>query len=444
MNARTSARRALTAATARTEAVARHSRDRVGRTVSRYRDARRSLVTPASQRSRYGLDWLNFFIADIQTGFGTFVAFYLAHLGWPQATIGAALATGAFAGVVSQIPGGALADAVRWKRALAAIGIVMVAGAAAIFAFVPTFAMVFVAESLHGLTAGIITPSIGAISLGLVGRRAMSLRTGRNFRFAAAGSALTAGVLGIAGTYLSIDAIFIAVAAFGAPALIALACIKPDEIDYARARNAGVGEQAARLLRLRELADNRGLLLFMACVVLFQFADASMLPLVSEEVARQGALSAAELSSLIIIPQVVVAVLAPWVGYHSEARGRRPLLLIGFSLEPIRAILLAITVDYRVLIVAQLLNGIISAILTVLTVLVVTDLTAGTGRFNLARGAIGAATGIAVAVSTVATGFIVQHSGRPAGFFVIAAVALGAAVLLWIFQSETRPHQYDD
>src|ERR1700726_1877404 len=76
-------------------------------------------------QSRRGLDWMNFFIADVQTGFGTFVAFYLAQLGWSQGSVGVVLAAGGLAGVLSQIPGGALADAVTWKRALAALGIVM-------------------------------------------------------------------------------------------------------------------------------------------------------------------------------------------------------------------------------------------------------------------------------------------------------------------------------
>lgn len=98
---------------------------RLRKTVARYREARKSLHTPASAQSRYGLDWMNFFVADVQTGFGTFVAFYLAHLGWSHGDIGLALTTGGIAGVVSQIPGGALADAVTWKRALVALGIVM-------------------------------------------------------------------------------------------------------------------------------------------------------------------------------------------------------------------------------------------------------------------------------------------------------------------------------
>jgi hypothetical protein len=56
-----------------------------------------------SAQSRRGLDWMNFFIADVQTGFGTFVAFYLAQLGWSQGSIGIALAAGGIAGVASQI-----------------------------------------------------------------------------------------------------------------------------------------------------------------------------------------------------------------------------------------------------------------------------------------------------------------------------------------------------
>src|SRR6185437_12027792 len=66
------------------------ARDASRKAASRYRAAQRSLRTPSSRRSRYGLDWLNFFLADVQTGFGTFVAFYLARLGWTQASIGSA------------------------------------------------------------------------------------------------------------------------------------------------------------------------------------------------------------------------------------------------------------------------------------------------------------------------------------------------------------------
>ena len=143
------------------------------------------------------LDWMNFFIADIQTGFGAFVAFYLAELGWAKGEIGLALSIGTVAGLVTYIPGGALVDWAPWKRGLAALGIVMIAASATLLALVPNFLPVFSAEILHGIAGAIITPAIAAISLGLVGRSAMSARTGRNQRFNAAGSALTAAAMGV-------------------------------------------------------------------------------------------------------------------------------------------------------------------------------------------------------------------------------------------------------
>ncbi|MDE2285596.1 MAG: MFS transporter [Hyphomicrobiales bacterium] len=389
---------------------------------------------------------MNFFIADVQTGFGTFVAFYLAQLGWSQGHIGVALAAGGIAGVASQIPGGALADAVTWKRGLAALGILMTGVAALILAFAPNFAAVFLAEVLQGGTAGIITPAIGAISLGLVGRRAMSVRTGRNYRFAAAGHALTAALMGAAGAYIAKGAIFTSAAILCVPALFALARIRGEEIDYARARNGPAGKrQSAGIARILDLAKNRKLVLFAAATLLFQLADASMLPLIGEKVATEMHASAAIwMSVLIIVPQVVVAILAPWVGFHAEKRGRRPLLLIGFGIEPIRALLLAVTANYTFLVIGQIMSGISGATIGVLTVLVITDLTANTGRFNLAVGVVGTMSGIAASVSVSATGFLFQAFGPKIGYLPLAAIAVAATALLWVFLSETKPAKYED
>jgi MFS family permease len=388
---------------------------------------------------------MNFFIADVQTGFGTFVAFYLADLGWSRQNVGLALATGGIAGVVAQAPGGAVTDAITWKRGLAALGILMLAGAALTFALTSSFALLFFGEILHGLTAGIITPAIAAISLGLVGRRSMALRTGRNFRFAAAGSALTALIMGLVGTLVSVPAIFFITALLCIPALLALAIIRGEEIDYARARNAVRGRQRIELQRVTHLAKNRTLLLFTGCLVLFQLADASMLPLIGEGLAaaKKGA-ATLWISALIVIPQVIVAILSPWIGYHSEAKGRRPLLLIGFAVEPARALLLAWSAQYPALVVVQLLGGTSAAIINVLTIVVITDLTARTGRFNLARGLIGTMTAIAASLSTALTGYIDQAFGQWAAFSSIAALAGAATLLIWVFLTETKPAEYGD
>src|SRR5262249_26086712 len=112
--------------------------------------------------------------------------------------------------------------------------------------------------------------------------------------------------------------------------------------------------------------------------------------------------------------------------------------------EPVRAALLAFTSNYAFLIAAQVLNGISGAVIGVLTVIVITDLTVGTGRFNLAQGAVGAMLGLAASASTLATGFLFQGVGPAKGFIAIAAVACAATAVIWVFIAETKPADCDD
>jgi hypothetical protein len=74
--------------------------------LGRYREARKSLRGSISRQSRQGLDWMNFFLADVQTAFSAFVTFYLADLGWAKGQVGLALTDAGR--VISQNPGGAI------------------------------------------------------------------------------------------------------------------------------------------------------------------------------------------------------------------------------------------------------------------------------------------------------------------------------------------------
>jgi MFS family permease len=408
-------------------------------------NARNFLRGSISKQSRQGLDFLNFFLADIQTGFGAFLAFYLADLGWDKGEVGLALSAGTVAGLIAHIPGGAIVDWVPWKRGFAALGIVMIAASGLILALMPTFFLVFAAEVLHGLSGGIVTPAIAAISLGLVGRGAMSARTGRNNAFDAAGNALTAGAMGAAGQYIAKSAIFFGAAALCIPALVALSLIRGDEINYARARNASIGHRAANFQRLFDLSKNLRLYIFAACIFLFQLADASMLPVVSEDLAQDKYQSSSLLmAGLIITPQIIAAVLSPWIGYYSEKFGRKPLLLVGFAVDVLRALLFAFVTSYPFLIIGQCLAGISSACVTVLTILMITDMTTGSGRFNLVQGIIGTVIAIAAAISTGATGFVFERFGHFSGFVILGAAAAAATALLWIGLTETKPGKYID
>src|SRR4249919_486156 len=121
-------------------------------------------VSPATT-SRNGLDWVNFFLAGMQAGFGPFVAVLLADEKWTQQNIGFVLSVSGLAGLLSQLPGGELLDASRSKRLLVALGAIVVAVSALVIALWPILSVVFVALVLQGLTGGVLGPAVAAISL---------------------------------------------------------------------------------------------------------------------------------------------------------------------------------------------------------------------------------------------------------------------------------------
>ena len=84
------------------------------------------------------------------------------------------------------------------------------------------------------------------------------------------------------------------------------------------------------------------------------------------------------------------------------------------------------------------MDGVGAGIFGVVSVLVIADLTRGTGRFNLTLGAISTAVGIGAALSQVIAGSIVHHVGYRAGFPFLAVVASAALAILYFFMPETR------
>src|SRR6202451_3938657 len=100
----------------------------------------------ASAGTLRGLDWLNFFLADVQTGVGPFLAIYLAGYGWNEERVGIALTVGGIAGIIAQTPAGALVDRLRAKRGLIAAAIIALAFGALLIAFVPEFWPVLAAQ----------------------------------------------------------------------------------------------------------------------------------------------------------------------------------------------------------------------------------------------------------------------------------------------------------
>src|SRR5262249_39979025 len=80
-----------------------------------------------------------------------------------------------------------------------------------------------------------------------------------------------------------------------------------------------------RVSRSALFKDHR-LLTFALCLFLFQVANASMLPILGERLVQiEGRSSSLVVSALIVFPQMIVALLAPWAGRSADTWGRRPL-----------------------------------------------------------------------------------------------------------------------
>ena len=176
---------------------------------------------------------------------------------------------------------------------------------------------------------------------------------------------------------------------------------------------------------------------------MFHFANAAMLPLLGEMLAKgQGRSSMMFMSACVVTTQFVITLIASWSGRKAGTWGRKPLLLIAFGVLPVRGVLYTLTANTGALVAIQILDGVAAGIFGVVSVLVIADLTQGSGRFNLTLGAISTAVGIGASLSQVIAGSIVHHFGSNAGFLFLAAVASAAFGILYFFMPETRDKQF--
>jgi MFS family permease len=393
-----------------------------------------------SRKSLRGLDWFIFFVADVQTGFGPFIAIYLTSQQWTQVDIGFVLSASGLIALLGQTPGGALVDAARSERLVAGVALTAIAVSALAYALMPIFPVVLTAAALHAAASCVLGPCIVAISLGLVGHAAIGERLGRNARFASLGNGSAAAAMGAIGYLLSPGWVFFVTAALLIPTLVALSQIRPAEVDPDRAHGGLIerktGDSPADL---RTLLRKRSLLILAGCVLLFHLANAAMLPLMGSVLTmRSSERATALIAACIVVPQLVVAAIAPWVGHRAQLWGRRPFLLLAFAALTIRGLLFATVTDPYWLVAVQMLDGITAAALGVIVPLMIADITRGTGRFNLAQGVVGTAVGIGASISPTLAGYLTDHFGSPVAFLALALIAATAFAAAWALMPETR------
>ena len=415
-------------------------------------------ITDQAKRAGFrplSLDALNFLLADVRGALGPYLnVFLVTQQQWTQTDVGWVTTISGLLGIAAQTPAGAVIDVTRRKRGIVVLALIVLGiGAATIFAL-PTFWPVLIANTAIAVVGDVFGPAVAAITLGLYTRARLALQMGLNSAFDHAGNVAIAVIAGGVGYFFSQRAVFLMVPVFAALASVAMLSIPARAIDEDRASGLDTGEPGSDGVEkakttpsggkgasgFRTLLHSRPLVVFALCAMLFHFANAPLLPLVGQKLAQSHPdLATAMMSSCIIAAQLIMLPIALAVGHTADRFGRKPILILGFAVLPIRAVLYTFSDSAPWLIAVQLLDGIGAGIFGAITPLVIADVMRGTGRYNLAQGAVATMQGIGASVSGLVAGITVDHFGYSAAFLTSGVAACGALAALFFVMPETAP-----
>ncbi len=388
---------------------------------------------------------VNFFAGDVISGLGPYLAIYLlSAYHWKPGGIGMALAAGSITTVLVQTPAGALIDATYWKRTVLAISAILVSSSAALIVLTddPPW-VVYTAQVGIGIACAFIAPAIAAVTLGLVGPKRFTAQTSANQAWNHAGNVFGAAGGAALAIYWLPEGVFWLITAMSVGMLISIASIDGNAIDHKLARGGleETGKDTGHAEGILSLLSDRRLVIFAASVVLFHFANAAMLPLVSQKLAlgSDTGWGFAFTSACIVAAQFFMIPMALLCGARADIWGRKVLFLAAFAILPIRGVLYTLWDNDYFLVAVQSLDGLANGIFGVIFLLVLADVTQGTGHFNVAQGALTTLIGVGASLSNLIAGWIVEFAGYSSGFLFLSGVAVIGAALFGFLMPETAP-----
>lgn len=398
------------------------------------------------QRSRRALDGVSFFLADVETGAGPFLAgYFTAVRHWNPAQIGLILAAQKIASVIAQVPAGHLIDQTILKKQFMAAAALIISFGSAFVVWAPGVFWQVINQAAVGVATAVATPLLTALSLGIVGREAFARRVGRNGAFSHAGNMLTAMIAGYLGYRSGQQWIFYASALSGVACIASALLIRGNDINHQTAREAPQDHEPnhAASINLSSLLHNRAVLIFAAAVVLFHAANSALLPLAGEELSTAKRESAPlYLLGCIVFPQIVMIPVSLLSGRAADKHGRKPVWICAFSALVLRGMLFALGQNPYYIVGVEALDGIGTGIAGVVTPLVVADLAQGTGRFNTLAGVMQACLGLGAFLGNLVAGMAAKRVGFPPTFLGLAVIASAGLLLFTTAMPETRTAQH--
>jgi len=307
---------------------------------------------------------------------------------------------------------------------------------------------------LQGFAGAGYPPGMCSIGVKMVGSKNFPQRASRNETWKHIGAIITAGILPMLlvseGTWHGFftGIIYISVASF-----IVLSLIWNSDLQFSANETAeDLGEEnhllsearaTSVVVPFREVLFRREVFLFVLSYSMFHFANAAMLPQLGYKLDVIYLRTNATLAGLAldgtngiamatIISQVVMVPVAGVCGFLAckSWAGSKRLLLVALLCIFLRGAIFATSEDAVCLLLAEILDGVGAGIGGVASILLMSDLTEGTGQFGSMQGMVGFCLGLGSAGSHGVAGLLTDTRGIGFSMWFLSASAALAALLI--------------
>ena len=404
--------------------------------------SRSSPLDRQQARALIPLEFLNFFMADVQAGIGPFLGVFLVAHGWQSGSIGSVMTIGGIAGMVMMAPAGAFIDETTHKRTCVIVLGICTVLASMIILVSQLFWVVALSQVATAIAGAAIGPALNGITLGIVRQAGFNRQNGYNQAFNHAGNLVGAGLSGWLGWMFGLTAVFWLSAVFGVLTIISVLMIPADAIDDDEARGATLAaagpRDEAEPARHRKpsgfkvLAESKPLLILAGALALFHLGNGAMLPLFGLAVVSAGHADPASFVALTVMVAQGTMIITSLIAMHmAERRGQWLVLLVSFVSLPIRGFVAAHLITSWGVYPVQVLDGIGAGLQSVAVPTLVARILNGTGRINVGQGVVMTMQGVGASLSPAIGGWLAQEIGYGTMFTILGSFALGS-IALWV------------
>jgi MFS family permease len=375
---------------------------------------------------------VNFFMADMQSGIGPFISVFLLERGWASGMIGTAMMIGNIAGMLITTPIGGLIDTSTRKRLWVIIPGLAVVAASSIILLWQNFWAVAASQIATSVAGAAIVPAVTGITLGIVRQRGFTRQNGLNQAFNHAGNMIGAAASGYLGWQFGYFSVFLLAAFFGAITIVCVMMIPPSSIDNHAARGGKEDDPKSQHSGLTVLFKHKALLVLALSLAAFHLGNAAIVPLYGmAAVAGKQANGPSFVATTIVVAQGTMIIASVIAMRTADGRSYWPILLASFLVLPLRGVLAFFLSGWWGVFPIEILDGLGTGLQSVAVPGMVARSLSGTGRVNLAQGAVITIQGAGAAVSPALGGWIAEWIGFSPTFLVLGALGL-VAVGAWL------------